>query len=146
MQAAMMGYVRPLFAGHRWWVVCFIGLVAGNTIDIVFQIHYQHHNNIWRFLSNHVAKLDVLVNVGLLGLLLASIERLVLHSGHTLEHELGHEPHTLASAGLTWLWIAASACAGEQLPPLRQVSATAGFDLSGGLVNRSRLLTALYHV
>ncbi|WIA28220.1 hypothetical protein OEZ86_010778 [Tetradesmus obliquus] len=110
-QAAMMGYVKPLFAGHRWWVVCFIGLVVGNTTDIIFQIHYQHHNNVWRFLSNHAAKLDVLVNVGLLGLLLASIERLALHSGHSLEHELAEELHTLAAAGLTWLWIAASACA-----------------------------------
>ncbi|WIA08146.1 hypothetical protein OEZ85_007602 [Tetradesmus obliquus] len=110
-QAAMMGYVKPLFAGHRWWVVCFIGLVVGNTTDIIFQIHYQHHNNVWRFLSNHAAKLDVLVSVGLLGLLLASIERLALHSGHSLEHELAEEPHTLAAAGLTWLWIAASACA-----------------------------------
>uniref|UniRef100_A0A383VJ41 Uncharacterized protein n=1 Tax=Tetradesmus obliquus TaxID=3088 RepID=A0A383VJ41_TETOB len=110
-QAAMMGYVKPLFAGHRWWVVCFIGLVVGNTTDIIFQIHYQHHNNVWRFLSNHAAKLDVLVNVGLLGLLTASIERLALHSGHSLEHELAEEPHTLAAAGLTWLWIAASACA-----------------------------------
>lgn len=145
----MMGYVKPLFAGHRWWVVCFIGLVVGNTTDIIFQIHYQHHNNVWRFLSNHAAKLDVLVNVGLLGLLLASIERLALHSGHSLEHELAEEPHTLAAAGLTWLWIAASACAGEPSQPLPQdvsCSSAAELEMPAGLSNRNVLPATLLSV
>jgi hypothetical protein len=44
--------------------------------------------------------------------MLASLEKLVLHSDHSLEHELGEESHRLASAGLSWMWIAASACAG----------------------------------
>jgi hypothetical protein len=112
LQVAMMGYVQPLIAGHRWWMVCFISLVAGNATDVLFQIHYQHHDNIRRYLSNHVAKLDVAVNFGLLGLMLASVERVVLHRNHSLEDELGEEPASLAVAGLSWLWIAASACAG----------------------------------
>lgn len=102
-------------------------LVFGNIVGIAFQVHYKHHNSLQKYLADYFAKMDAVVNIGLFGLLVAGAVHVVQHPGHSKDVEMlaesGQDRAGETIAGHDWIWVTASAFAGECYTDCRQQSA-----------------------
>lgn len=104
-----MGCLQIAPYSETYWYLAYP--VIANIVDILFQVHYKHQNSLVKYLTADFAKVDVLVNFGLLGLLVAAAWQSKKGADGAANQDAIKPVGT--GAELDWVRVMASALAGE---------------------------------